>query len=153
MRVMGDDMRQSLPPSELDDMLEMECLNMLSGTALGRIAFVVDARQEIFPVNYVWRSGAVVFRTGDGTKLSYAPGSEVAFEIDEYDPETGVGRSVVVRGVAYDVTDADDEFSRAARGAHVYPVAPGLRAHVLAIKPQTISGRRFRRLVSEQFLG
>jgi nitroimidazol reductase NimA-like FMN-containing flavoprotein (pyridoxamine 5'-phosphate oxidase superfamily) len=153
MRTMGDDMKPSLPPVELDDMPDVDCLNMLSKAGLGRIAFVVDARQEIFPVNYVWRSEAVVFRTAAGTKLSHVPGSEVAFEIDEYDSQTGVGWSVVVHGVAYDVTDAEDEFSIVARAAHVYPVAPGLRPHVLAIQPKAISGRRFRRLVSEQFLG
>jgi hypothetical protein len=101
------------------------------------------------------RNGTVVFRTAPGTKLSHAtaPGAQVAFEIDDYDPETGVGWSVVVHGTAYDVTDADDDFSWTARGAHVIPLAPGVKTHRLAIKSSAISGRRFRRLVSEQFLG
>jgi hypothetical protein len=151
---MKEDKSQSqLPGSELEEIQEAECLEMLARNSLGRIAFVVEARQEIFPVTYGLRAGTVVFRTAPGTKLSYAPEAQVAFEIDEYDPETGVGWSVVVHGIAYDVTDAGDDFSWAARGTHITPLAPGVKAHRLAIKPSAISGRRFRRLVSEQFLG
>jgi hypothetical protein len=62
-------------------------------------------------------------RPNHGTKLSYAPASRVAFEIDGFDSSTGVGWSVVVKGVAHDVTDAADDFSWAARGAAVYPLA------------------------------
>ena len=151
---MKEDKSQSqLPGPELEEIQEAECLEMLARNSLGRIAFAVEARQEIFPVTYGLRAGTVVFRTAPGTKLSYAPGAQVAFEIDEYDPETGVGWSVVVHGIAYDVTDAGDDFSWAARGAHVTPLAPGAKVHRVAIKSSAISGRRFRRLVSEEFLG
>jgi nitroimidazol reductase NimA-like FMN-containing flavoprotein (pyridoxamine 5'-phosphate oxidase superfamily) len=142
-----------LPGSELEHMSEAECLEMLARKRLGRIAFFAGGRQEIFPVNYGLKAGTVVLRTAPGTKLSAAPGSQVAFEIDEYDPETGAGWSVVVHGEAHDVTDAADDFSWAARGAHVTPLAPGEKTHRLAIKRMAISGRRFHRLVSEQFLG
>jgi hypothetical protein len=142
-----------LPEGELEDIPETECLELLGRNSLGRIAFVVDAQQEIFPVNYGLRAGAVVFRTARGTKLSFAPGAHVAFEIDEYDSQIGVGWSVIVHGIAYDVTDAADDFSSAVRGATVTPLAPGAKVHLLAIKPSAISGRRFRRVVSEQYLG
>ena len=142
-----------LPGSELEEIPEAECLELLGSNTLGRIAFVAEGRQEIFPVTYSLKAGTVVFRTAPGTKLAHAPGTESAFEIDEYDPETGVGWSVVVHGTAYDVTDSGDDFSWSARGAHVTPLAPGTKVHHLAIKTSAISGRRFRRLVSEQFLG
>lgn len=142
-----------LPGTELEEIPEAECLEMLARNTLGRIAFAAEGRQEIFPVTYAVRAGTIVMRTAPGTKLSYAPGSQVAFEIDSYSPDTGQGWSVVVHGEAYDVTDAGDDFSWAARGAHVTPLAPGDKTHRLAIKQQSISGRRFRRLVSEQFLG
>ena len=142
-----------LPGSELEEIPEAECLELLGRNTLGRIAFVAEGRQEIFPVTYGLKAGTVVFRTAPGTKLAHAPGTESAFEIDEYDPETGVGWSVVVHGTAYDVTDSGDDFSWSARGVHVTPLAPGTKVHHLAIKTSAISGRRFRRLVSEQFLG
>ncbi|MDP9248849.1 MAG: pyridoxamine 5'-phosphate oxidase family protein [Candidatus Dormibacteraeota bacterium] len=142
-----------MPESELDEIPEAECLELLARTNLGRIAFLAEDQLEIFPVNYGLRKGIVVIRTAPGTKLSYAPESQVVFEIDEYDSERGLGWSVVLHGVAYDVTDAGDDFSWAARGAKVTPVAPGTKVHRLAIKPSATSGRRFRRLASEQFLG
>jgi uncharacterized protein len=80
-----------LPGSELEEIQEAECLKMLARNRLGRIALVVEARQEIFPVTYGLRAGTVAFRTAPGTKLSYAPEAQVALEIDEYDPETGGG--------------------------------------------------------------
>lgn len=142
------------PEPELEVIPEEECLNILGGQSLGRIAFVADSQPEIFPVNYGLRAGVIVFRTAPGTKLSFAPGSDVAFEIDGYDAETGVGWSVVVHGVAHDVTDAGDQFSWVARGATVYPRAPGRKVHRVAIERRTITGRRFRRLLlTGQFLG
>src|ERR1700736_4658757 len=104
-----------LPESELEDIPEAECLELLARTSLGRIAFAAAGQLEIFPVNYSVRKGIVVIRTAPGTKLSYAPDSQVVFEIDEYDSETVFGWSVVLHGVAYDVTDAGDDFSWAAR--------------------------------------
>jgi len=141
-----------LPGSELEHIPEAECLEMLARNRLGRIAFFAAGQQEIFPVNYALKADTVVLRTAPGTKLSCAPGAQVAFEIDQYDPETGIGWSVVVHGEAQDVTDAGDDFSWAARGAHVTPLAPGEKTHRLAIKRTGISGRRFRRSVSEHFV-
>jgi hypothetical protein len=145
--------KATLPESELENIPEAECLEILARNSLGRIAFVAEGRQEIFPVDYGVKAGTVVIRRAPGTKLAHTPGSEVGFEIDDYDYEKGVGWSVVVHGVAYDVTDSGDDFACSARGANVTPLAPGSKVHRLAIKPSAISGRRFRRLVSEQFLG
>jgi hypothetical protein len=86
----------------------------------------------------------VTFRTAHGAKLTYAPGSKVAFEIDEYDSSTGVGWSVLVQGVAVDATTALDDVSWMARGAKPHPLAPGVKIHRLAIGPTSITGRRFK---------
>lgn len=128
----------------MEEIPREECLQLLSRRDLGRIAIVVDGRPQIFPVNYVVRSGAIVFRTAPGTKLSYGPGSPVAFEVDEYIPVAGVGWSVMVQGIARDVTEAEDDFAWAMRPATVHPMAPGEKAHKLAIDPAEITGRRFR---------
>jgi len=97
--------KAQLPGSELEEIPEAECLELLGRNTLGRFAFVAERRQEIFPVTYGLKAGTVVFRTAPGTKLAHAPGTESAFEIDEYDAETGVGWSVGVHGTAYDVTE------------------------------------------------
>jgi uncharacterized protein len=138
-------MKASHPEPGLEQIQESECLQLLEAESIGRIAMVAEGQPEIFPITYSLRAGVVVFRTASGTKLSYAPASRVAFEIDGFDSSTGVGWSVVVKGVAHDVTDAADDFSWAARGATVYPLAPGEKAHRIAIEPSQITGRRFRR--------
>jgi nitroimidazol reductase NimA-like FMN-containing flavoprotein (pyridoxamine 5'-phosphate oxidase superfamily) len=121
-----------------------ECLELLNRRDVGRIAVVVEGRPQIFPVNYVVRAGAIVFRTAPGTKLSHAPGSPVAFEIDEYLPVAGVGWSVMVQGTARDVTAAENDFAWAMRPATVHPLAPGEKPHKVAVDPVEITGRRFR---------
>jgi nitroimidazol reductase NimA-like FMN-containing flavoprotein (pyridoxamine 5'-phosphate oxidase superfamily) len=128
----------------LEELSEDECLQLLARHDLGRIAVVVDGHPVIFPVNYGLSHRIISFRTAHGNKLSYAPGSSVAFEIDEYQSSAGVGWSVLVQGVAVDATTALDDVSWMARGATPHPLAPGVRIHRLAIKPTRITGRRFK---------
>jgi uncharacterized protein len=136
-------MKHSKAEPRLEEIPEPECLEILAQHSLGRVAIVVDGRPQIFPVNYGLRGKVVVFRTASGTKLAYAPTTPVAFEIDHYDPSEGVGWSVMVQGIARDVTDAGDDFSWTARGVEAYPAAPGTKLHRVAIDPTAITGRRF----------
>jgi len=69
--------------------------------------------------------------------------SNVAFEIDDYEPATGVGWSLLVQGVGVDSTSAVDDVSWTARGASPHALAPGVRIHRLAIRPTQLTGRRF----------
>ena len=131
-------------PAGLEPIAEQECLYLLGLHRLGRVAVDVDGRPQIFPVNYAVSGRVVAFRTAPGTKLANAPMSHVAFEIDEYDSTTGVGWSVMVKGVAYEITDAVDQHSLEARRQLVRPMAPGHRDHWVAIRPDEITGRRFR---------
>jgi uncharacterized protein len=130
--------------TDLEEISEDECLQLLEQNHLGRIAVVVDGQPLIFPVNYALSHRIVTFRTAHGTKLSYAPGSNVAFEIDEYAPSTRVGWSVLVQGETIDATTALDDVSWLARGAAPHPLAPGAKVHRLAIRPTKITGRRFK---------
>ena len=130
--------------TDLEEISEDECLQLLERHNLGRIAVVVDGQPLILPVNYGLSHRIVTFRTAHGTKLSYGPGSNVAFEIDEYAPSTRVGWSVLVQGVAIDATTALDDVSWTARGATPHPLAPGVKIHRLAIRPTRITGRRFK---------
>ncbi|MGI9145417.1 MAG: pyridoxamine 5'-phosphate oxidase family protein [Chloroflexota bacterium] len=131
------------PKADLEEISEDECLELLARHEIGRIALVVEGQPLIFPVNYGISHRIVSFRTAHGTKLSAAPGSNVAFEIDDYEPSTGIGWSVLVQGVAVDSTTALDDVSWMARGASPHPLAPGVKVHRLAIRPTAISGRRF----------
>jgi hypothetical protein len=131
------------PTNDLEVISEDECLVLLGQHKLGRLALMVNHQPLIFPVNYDLHNRIITFRTAKGTKLSWAPGSRVAFEIDDYDPSTGVGWSVLVQGLVVDATTALDEVSWIARAAAPQPRAPGVKVHWLAISPTQISGRRF----------
>jgi nitroimidazol reductase NimA-like FMN-containing flavoprotein (pyridoxamine 5'-phosphate oxidase superfamily) len=137
---------ESAPPGhDLEVLTEDQCIDMLASRKLGRIAFSVADRIEIFPVNYATDRAIVVFRTAPGTKLDTVTTSRVAFEVDDWDEDQWIGWSVVLKGVAQEVTTGTDPFAATLRTRNVWPLAPGQRDHWIAIYPSEISGRRFRR--------
>jgi nitroimidazol reductase NimA-like FMN-containing flavoprotein (pyridoxamine 5'-phosphate oxidase superfamily) len=121
---------------------EDECLVLLAGHEVGRIAFDADDRVEILPVNYGIEGRIIVFRTNAGTKLA-ALSSAVAFEVDGWDPVSGTGWSVVAKGRAEEVTTNPGRAAEHLRWIPVHPAAPGERWHWIAIMPSEITGRRF----------
>jgi len=120
---------------------EDECLALIGDRGVGRVAVSIGAVPAVFPVNYGLLDGTVVFRTGSGTKLDAAVhNAVVAFEVDDIDPLYHEGWSVLVVGLADEIRDP----ALLARAEHlpVRPWAPGPREHVVAIRPEFVSGRR-----------
>jgi len=135
---MGDERFQELPFQELT--IE-ECRSLLSQRHLGRIGLVDRDGPLILPVNYVFYRLLIVFRTDPGSKLDAAiRGARVAFEVDATDEASRTGWSVLVRGVATEVTEAED-LARL-QALPLYPWAPGVRGHYVRITPSSVSGRR-----------
>jgi uncharacterized protein len=132
-------------PDDLEVLSESHCRELLATANLGRIAFSIDDVPEIFPVNYAADGMVVVFRTASGTKLREAVMRRVAFEVDDWDAKTGIGWSVVLKGIAQEVTKGIDPFASTLRERPVYPLAPGEREHWIAVYPSEVSGRRFHR--------
>ena len=120
-----------------------DCWALLRGVEVGRLAVVVDAEPEIFPVNYVVDHGTIVFRTAEGTKLTAAlADGTVAFESDGVDFEKLMAWSVIVKGSAGEIRELDDMVD-----ASLLPLAPwhGAPKHrFVRIVPAQISGRQFR---------
>src|SRR5689334_17889727 len=84
----------------LQPLTRHECLEMLSGRTLGRVAFTERALPAIRPVNYALVGHHIVLQTqadGLGRRLD---GQVVAFEVDDIDSELGIGWSVVLTGTA-----------------------------------------------------
>lgn len=127
----------------MEQLSEEECARLLGSQSLGRIAIVVDGKPQIFPVNYAYDDGVVVFRTAPGLKLDRGPMTAVAFEIDHVDDTTGVAWSVVAHGTAQRVTDSVDERAERLRHLTVEPAAPGDRKEWIAVYVAHLSGRRF----------
>lgn len=140
MRQVGESGR----PPGLEVLTEQQCRELLARRSMGRITFTVGDQPEIFPINYSADGSVIVFRTAYSTRLMDSVKRRVAFEIDDWDPETGIGWSVVVKGVAEEITNGIDPFAAALRARPVVPVAPGKREYWIAVYPSEISGRRFR---------
>lgn len=118
-----------------------ECWAHLGQRWVGRLAVSVSNRPDIFPVNYVVDSGAVVVQTAPGFKLAAAVlGSGVAFEVDEIDEVTRTGWSVVIHGKATEVESVEGLLE--AQDLHVGPWAAGEKNHFIRIEPDEITGRR-----------
>ena len=121
-----------------------ECIKLMEGhpAGVGRIA-LAGPRPVIFPVNYAIDRGNVVFRTDPGTKFHAAVHKAfVAFEVDWVEPTWQTGWSVVVRGQAHVVNDAE-ELARVSR-LPLLPWAKGDKGHFVSVESKLISGRRLQ---------
>ena len=129
-------------------MLELarpECLRLLAATGIGRIAVSVTEWDHpvIRPVNYVFdeSSQSVLIRSASGSKLhALLRSAMAAFEIDGIDAAGHVGWSVIIVGVAEEITDAAE--LRRIEGLGLEPWAPGRKGHWIRIRANTVSGRR-----------
>lgn len=127
--------------STLKHLSASECAGLLAAGRFGRLAIIVDGQPMIFPVNYLFRDGAIVFRTNRGTKLAGSDYARVAFEIDGVHPDGQRGWSVVVRGRAYEITEA---FGSSAAHVRALPIPSALRGSdepVVEIIPESVTGR------------
>jgi uncharacterized protein len=128
------------PPSL--EMTRQECLDLIAGGGVGRVALCTPSGPRIYPVNYIVDRGQIVFRTAAYSLFGTTVHDQtVAFEVDELDYENASGWSVVVTGVAETVNDPD-EIAVWADGGALQPWAEGARHLYLRIEPQGVSGRR-----------
>ena len=139
----------SQPSSKLaTEMLELtrpECLRLLAATGFGRIVIAVPdwAHPVIRPVNYLFDepSQSVLIRSARGTKLhAVLRSTRAVFEIDGAHPDGRVGWSVIVSGVAEEITNQAER--RRVEQHDLEPLAPGDKSHWIRIRINKISGRR-----------
>ena len=138
-------------PSDEDDLtIEMldlsreECLHLLALHRFGRLAVSMGERAPVVrPVNYAFdeSSQSVVFRTAVGSGFqALLRSAEATFEIDNVEDRARTGWSVIMSGVAHEVTDPNE--IRRLDGLHVDSWAPGQRSHWMGIRALSVSGRR-----------
>lgn len=119
-----------------------ECWDLVAAAPYGRLAMSVFDDVDIVPVNAVLSSGDLYFRTAPGSKLAeLSANPRVAYEVDGYDAETAF--SVVVKGTAERLErqaeiDAADQLP-------LTPWIPTLKYRWVRIRPDSVSGRAFRR--------
>jgi hypothetical protein len=119
---------------------EADCRQLLAAHTLGRVGITSGGLPCILPVCYVYDDdGVVVFRTGAGTKLRAATSGDVlAFEVDDYDPETGEGWSVLALGRASVVTSEQEHPDLPSLDG---PLGLGERNHYVRLHCELLTGR------------
>jgi hypothetical protein len=131
------------PAPEVQNLEHHECWAMLRTVSVGRLAVLADGRPDIFPINYTVDAGTLVFRTGEGTKLSGASGdAAVALEADGVDPATGLAWSVVVKGAGRVVTGTEEVLETSQ--LYLVPWQAGRKDAFVRITPDAVTGRRFK---------
>ncbi len=85
--------------TDVDVVDAAECLRLVATRSLGRIGVTVSSLPAILPVRYELVDDVVVARLEHGAELAAAAHHViVAFEVDDLDPCTGAGWSVLIRG-------------------------------------------------------
>ncbi|MDQ6617035.1 MAG: pyridoxamine 5'-phosphate oxidase family protein [Actinomycetota bacterium] len=129
--------------SGLETIGRSECLRLLAGEDFGRLGVVVGGMPDIIPLNYVLDAdGAIVFRTGPGTKVIGALGGPVAFEVDRLDREGGCGWSVVVQGSMQRVAPAEAVGLQGRMAAFAVHPRGADKPYLFRVVPAVVSGRR-----------
>jgi uncharacterized protein len=118
-----------------------ECLELLSSQVIGRVGLCEAGLPTVLPVNYVVDGDNVLVCTGTGSLLrSAAARSAVVLEVDGVDKSAGVMWSVLVRGVATEVTEPDALDHPDARGLACWGrPAP---SRLIRVRGYEITGRR-----------
>jgi hypothetical protein len=130
--------------AEFRELDRRACLRLLRGGVVGRVVFTHDALPAAQPVNYVLDGEEVLFRTASAGTLAVATrGAVVAFEVDDIDPESRTGWSVLGVGEAYEVVDP----RRLAEweGHRLDTWAPLQARHMVCIPMQVLTGRALTR--------
>jgi nitroimidazol reductase NimA-like FMN-containing flavoprotein (pyridoxamine 5'-phosphate oxidase superfamily) len=116
-----------------------DCLRLIGAGGLGRVVFTDAAMPAVQPVAFVLDGDEAVFRVPRGGPLDAATrGTVVGFQVDDIDPGTQAGWSVLAVGRAYEVTD---------RGRlTVFAAGWGGdgTAHTVAVPLERLSGQRIR---------
>ncbi len=107
----------------------------------GRIAVTSGALPTVLPVNFCLLGDKIVIRTGRGTTLDAATDNAVvAFEVDDLDAHGQGGWSVVVTGIAREITLAAE--LAAAGNTSLIRWTPDTEGRVVGISTELVTGRR-----------
>lgn len=122
-----------------------ECLRLLAIGAqshhFGRLGVSTSTSPIIVPVNFAYHDAGVVCRIGPGTLADKAKGSLVAFELDRVDDGGRSVWSVLLRGLARELSA--DEISALGPQELPVPIVHHAGELVMFIRGDVITGRRF----------
>jgi nitroimidazol reductase NimA-like FMN-containing flavoprotein (pyridoxamine 5'-phosphate oxidase superfamily) len=126
--------------AELNVLSPDECWSLLDRQQFARIAWTGPSGPVVLPVNYTRDGEAVWVRTGAHSELAReADESKVAVLVDEIDPVTHSGWTVLLRGTAH-AEYHEERVPEAVRGLVTW--ASGARPIWLRLAPDNVTGRR-----------
>lgn len=124
----------------LVDLPPDECAKLLGERSVGRVAWTGPAGPTVLPVNFLVVDGEIWFRTTAHSSFANEIDDQpVAFQVDDVDDFTRSGWSVLVRGTAGVVYDAD-RLPRTWSGLETWP--SGSHALHVVIEPHLFTGKR-----------
>ena len=127
----------------LEELSHEACMARLARKRRGRLALIVGQYPQVFAVNYRVVDDLVVFRTHLGPDVLPAHYANVAFHVDHIDEVTRSGWSVLVQGIAEDVSDQRDEpKNERARSLAIDSWAAGEPSRIVRIIPVRVTGRQ-----------
>lgn len=129
-----------------------ECLELLASTGLGRLGVTSGALPAVLPVRFRVDAGRILFVTDAGSRLDAAArDAVVAFEVDQFEPDSQRGWSVMVTGVARAVDDPAER-ARIQRTGPDGWAAPNA-GRLMSLPTDIVSGRRIVAGPTEGTLG
>ena len=121
--------------TEFGALTRADCLHLLGAEVLGRVVFTASAMPAVQPVRYVLYGEEVVFCVADSGPLASATRhTVVGFQVDDFDPVTQAGWSVLGVGQAYEIPDTD----------HRRAPTAGPATHSVAVPLLQLTGQRLR---------
>ncbi|MCU1474150.1 MAG: pyridoxamine 5-phosphate oxidase-related FMN-bin ding protein [Amnibacterium sp.] len=127
----------------MEHLAEDDCWKRLAGAPVCRLAFALDGRTEIIPVNHVVLQHRLLFRTVPDTGIDRAVGESVALEVDGWTDREAW--SVVVRGQVERVADADGIRRAEEVGLEPWPSRDQPPTVLVEVVAMELRGRRFPR--------
>jgi uncharacterized protein len=92
----------NIATGHLHELSPDECWSLATTRPVGRIAWLGTDGVTVIPVNFTVDGRAVHIRTSGYSALAReCDDSQVAFQVDHFDPETHSGWSVLMRGRAH----------------------------------------------------
>jgi len=129
-------------PAAFRELGEDECWERLGHSAIGRVGWCSPRGPQVLPVTIALSDHTVVFRTAaHGQMARSIRRSVVAVEVDEIDPKTRSGWSVLVVGPAELVGDPG-EAVKLWLHHDPQPWAAGERTLFVRVRPERITGRQ-----------
>ncbi len=130
--------------SASETLLFPECIELLASASedglIGRLAISTNRAPIVEPVTFDYEDRAIVVYPGSGVMAEVAPGSLVAFEVDDVDRATMRAWSVLVRGLA---TTREETYRPRTPLDLISPAEPTPGALILVVRLDVVTGRRF----------